>query len=189
MRGGGGVLGGGLGRAPKGPVEERVSGQAVPPVAGLLALGEVAGVAGDGAGVAAVLRDGLEELRVAAVHVDAGGLLVVADLGLEGADDVAEAGVGLGFPFLGAPRGTHAVVVDLVVGCWRAFLGLHPERGEEGVAVATATAAVQPEAAEDGEEGEAADDAADERGDGDFVSAVGYACHGIRFGGDAGLGG
>lgn len=186
MRGGGGVLGAGLGRAPKGPVEERVGGQTVPPVAGLLALGEVAAVVGDCAGVAAVLRDGLEELRVAAVHVDARGL---ADLGLESADDVAEAGVGLGSPFLGEPRGTHAVVVDLVVGCWRAFLGLHPERGEEGVAVATATSVVQPEAAEDGEEGEAANNAADDRADGDFVSAVGYAWHGIRFGVDAGLGG
>lgn len=155
VRGDGAVLGGGPGPAPDGPVEERGGGQAVPPVAGLLALGEV-----DGAGVAAVLRDGLEELRVAAVQIDAGTLPVVSDLGLEGADEVTEVGVGLGFPFLGARRGTDAVVVDLVVGCWRCLLGLHPERSEEGVAAA-ATTVVQPETDEDGEEGEAANDAAD----------------------------
>lgn len=104
-----------------------------------------------------------EELRGPAVEVDAWTGLV-ADLGGErgeAADDAVVARGGFGFPFGAEGGGTDGGVVDLVVGCWWALFGLHPEGREEGVTAAAATHEVEPEAADEGDEGEAADDAAD----------------------------
>ena len=88
----------------------------------------------------------------------------MADLGRErgkAADDAMEARACFGLPFIAARGRADGGVVDLVVGCRRPFFGLHPEWREESVAVAAAPHVVQPEAAEEGNEGEAADDAAD----------------------------
>lgn len=146
----------------EGPVEDGVGGEAVPPVSGALAAGEGGGGVGDGGGGAAVCG-GCEELRGAAVEVHAWAGLV-ADLGGEcgeAADDAVVAGGGFGFPFGAEGGGTNGGVVDLVVGCWWALFGLHPERCEESVAAAAATHEVEPEAADESDEREASDDAAD----------------------------
>lgn len=85
--------------------------------------------------------------------------MVVAQRGREGG---AEAGGRGGFPARGARPGTEGGGVDLVVGCWRALLGLEP--GGRGAGVAAA-AGIPPDADEQGEEGEAAEGAADDGGE------------------------